>query len=93
MTGYDAATGKISYSYQEDGTANTHNATNDNVKDSFAVVVTDNLNAVASDSLDIQILDTTPVAVGEAHTLTEDAATSSVSGAALTGFSVSIAFG
>ncbi len=72
VNGYNAATGKITYSYQEDGKSETHNAANDNVKDSFTVTVTDNLGNTATDSLDIQILDSTVTAIADSRTVTED---------------------
>ncbi|MBY5929389.1 VCBS domain-containing protein [Halomonas sp. DP8Y7-3] len=78
ITGFDAATGEFSYSYTETGGPAEHNAANDNIVDSFAIVVTDNEGDTASDSLDIQILDTAPQAVADVDAITED--TASVSG-------------
>ncbi|WP_460188717.1 beta strand repeat-containing protein [Thiomicrorhabdus hydrogeniphila] len=84
ITSYDAATGVIGYSYAVDGDAKTHNATDDNVIDNFAITVTDdNGTSSTADSLDILITDTAPVANNESHTLSEDSATDTASGNAL----------
>nr|WP_315900695.1 VCBS domain-containing protein [Halomonas sp. DP5Y7-2] len=83
ITGFDAATGEFSYSYTETGGPAEHNAANDNIVDSFAIVVTDNEGDTASDSLDIQILDTAPQAVADVNVITED--TASVSGNVVSG--------
>ncbi|MDQ1764417.1 VCBS domain-containing protein, partial [Achromobacter aegrifaciens] len=40
VSGYDAATGKITYSYKETGGADDHTAGDDSVKDNFTVTVT-----------------------------------------------------
>ncbi|MBN8411024.1 VCBS domain-containing protein [Halomonas litopenaei] len=85
ITGFDAATGEFSYSYTETGGPAEHNAANDNIVDSFAIVVTDNEGDTASDSLDIQILDTAPQAVADVNAITED--TASVSGNVIDGAS------
>ncbi|WP_155496302.1 retention module-containing protein, partial [Comamonas testosteroni] len=80
LTGYDASTGKISYSYQQDGTAKDHTAGDDSVKDSFTVTVTDAANQSKSDNLVVLITDTAPEAkpdtgnVSEGSTLTVAAA-------------------
>ena len=79
LTGYDAATGKLDYSYTVNG-AQDHTAGDESVVDSFALTVTDNNGITANDSLDVLITDTNPVAKNEAHTLTEDSTTNSVSG-------------
>ncbi|MBY5927230.1 MULTISPECIES: VCBS domain-containing protein [unclassified Halomonas] len=83
ITGFDAATGEFSYSYTETGGPAEHNAANDNIVDSFAIVVTDNEGDTASDSLDIQILDTAPQTVADVNAITED--TASVSGNVIDG--------
>ncbi|MGQ7250048.1 VCBS domain-containing protein, partial [Halomonas sp. V046] len=67
ITGFDAQSGTFQYSYTETGGAASHNAADDNVVDSFAIVVTDNEGDTASDSLDIQILDTAPEATADAN--------------------------
>uniref|UniRef100_UPI000B546CA7 VCBS domain-containing protein n=1 Tax=Cobetia sp. QF-1 TaxID=1969833 RepID=UPI000B546CA7 len=73
VTGYDADTGTVSYSYVEDGTAADHSAGDDSVVDSFTVVVTDITGATATDSLDVKILDTAPTANPDERTIDEDA--------------------
>ncbi|TBW10116.1 type I secretion C-terminal target domain-containing protein, partial [Azotobacter chroococcum subsp. isscasi] len=60
LTGFDGATGEISYSYQVDGAQN-HSAGDASVLDSFALLLTDANGQTASDSLDILITDTQPV--------------------------------
>ncbi|WP_217267511.1 VCBS domain-containing protein, partial [Achromobacter insolitus] len=83
VTGYNAATGTISYSYQETGGADDHTAGDDSVKDSFTVTVTDVAGVSTSNDLVIQILDTAPVANDDAASVTEDA-TAPVTGNVLT---------
>ncbi|MEQ5821853.1 hypothetical protein, partial [Halomonas sp. SCS19] len=72
ITGFDADSGTFSYSYTETGGAATHNAADDNIVDSFAIVVTDHEGDIASNSLDIQILDTAPDADDDSTTTGED---------------------
>ncbi|WP_082884503.1 VCBS domain-containing protein, partial [Achromobacter insolitus] len=72
VTGYNAATGTISYSYQETGGADDHTAGDDSVKDNFTVTVTDVAGVSTSNDLVIQILDTAPVANDDAAGITED---------------------
>ncbi|OWT53396.1 beta strand repeat-containing protein, partial [Achromobacter insolitus] len=83
VTGYNAATGTISYSYQETGGADDHTAGDDSVKDNFTVTVTDVAGVSTSNDLVIQILDTAPVATDDAASVTEDA-TAPVTGNVLT---------
>ncbi|MFY3583248.1 hypothetical protein ACOTIT_30100, partial [Achromobacter insolitus] len=52
VTGYNAATGTISYSYQETGGADDHTAGDDSVHDLFEVVVTDFAGQTHRDNLD-----------------------------------------
>ncbi|MEQ5821857.1 VCBS domain-containing protein, partial [Halomonas sp. SCS19] len=75
ITGFDADSGTFSYSYTETGGAASHNAADDNIVDSFAIVVTDHEGDTASNSLDIQILDTAPEAVADTNSITEETAT------------------
>jgi len=70
ITGYDAGT--VSYTYVEDGTAADHSAGDDSVFDNYAVVVTDLAGQSTSDSLDVKILDTAPVANDDTYTIRED---------------------
>ncbi|EEJ40988.1 hypothetical protein HMPREF0549_0565, partial [Limosilactobacillus vaginalis DSM 5837 = ATCC 49540] len=51
ITGYDAATGKITYSYEETGGADDHRAGNDSVRDEFQIVVTDVANVSRDNNL------------------------------------------
>ncbi|WP_218824132.1 VCBS domain-containing protein, partial [Achromobacter xylosoxidans] len=62
LTSYDPATGKITYSYQQDGTAKDHTAGDNSVTDKFTVTVTDAANQVKSDDLVVLITDTAPEA-------------------------------
>ena len=72
LTGYDPATGKISYSYQQDGTAKDHTAGDNSVTDKFTVTVTDAANQVKSDDLVVLITDTAPEAKNDTAGITED---------------------
>ncbi|MGE8444138.1 MAG: VCBS domain-containing protein, partial [Comamonas testosteroni] len=81
VNGYDAATGKITYTYQETGGADDHTAGDDSVKDHFTVTVTDVAGKSTSNDLVIQIIDTAPVAKDDdGGTVTEDAAAHTLSG-------------
>jgi VCBS repeat-containing protein len=82
VTGYDATTGVITYEYTEDGAAEDHSLGDDSVVDQFAVVVTDIAGVSSNDTLDIQIIDTAPVAQDDANAITEDS--TSVTGNVLT---------
>ncbi|WP_254594990.1 retention module-containing protein, partial [Achromobacter animicus] len=75
VTGYNAATGVISYSYKETGGADDHSAGDDSVRDSFTVTVTDLAGKSTSNDLVIQIIDTAPVAKDDTASVTEDTAT------------------
>ncbi|TKD59210.1 hypothetical protein FBG13_17655, partial [Cobetia marina] len=70
VTGYDAGTGEVTYSYVEDG--ETENHADGDITDSFAVVVTDITGQSSTDSLDIAILDTVPTANADTGTIAED---------------------
>ena len=72
VTGYDPATGEITYEYTEDGDPETHDATDTNIVDQFVVEVTDVTGQTATDTLDIQIIDTAPEAVDDANSVDED---------------------
>ena len=72
IVGYNSTSGEVYYEYKEDGFANTHNAANDNVADHFFIEVTDTSGESTTDSLDIQILDTAPVAQADNNAITED---------------------
>jgi VCBS repeat-containing protein len=72
IVGYDPISGDVAYEYTEDGLANTHSATDDNVVDNFFVEVTDASGESSTDNLDIQILDTAPIAQADNNSITED---------------------
>ncbi|MDR7306317.1 retention module-containing protein, partial [Rhodoferax saidenbachensis] len=81
LNGYAPATGKVSYTF--DPVVHSSNAS---VTAAFPVTVTDSLGATSTaNNLDIVITDSKPVAVNDAASITEDAATNTVSGSVLTG--------
>ncbi|MBH0087305.1 VCBS domain-containing protein, partial [Psychrobacter sp. SCQQ22] len=82
VTGYNSATGALTYEYTEDGSAETHNTAGDNVLDQFTVNLTNSAGGTSSDTLDIQIIDTAPVANPDTNSLTEE--TDKVTGNVLT---------
>ncbi|MEH6442272.1 MAG: retention module-containing protein, partial [Oceanospirillaceae bacterium] len=63
---FNPATGLVNYSYSEDGDAELHNQANDNINDQFTISLVDNAGQTTSNSLDIQIIDTVPVAQDDA---------------------------
>ncbi|WP_166644591.1 retention module-containing protein, partial [Halomonas ventosae] len=75
ITGFDAATGVISYDYTEDGNAEDHSGGDDSIVDSFGLVVTDLAGETASDSLDIQVRDSEPEAGDDSASIAEDTTT------------------
>src|SRR5690606_6329479 len=83
LTGYDAITGKVDYSYTVNG-ARDHTAGDDSVIDSFAISITDANGQTSNDTLDVLITDTNPVAEGETHLIVEDSGAYTVSGNTLT---------
>ncbi len=76
LTGYDPATGKVAYSYEQSGSAKDHSAGDDSVIDRFAITVTDlgGETSLPAD-LDILITDTAPEANADSNSVTEDSAT------------------
>ncbi|TCL27749.1 VCBS domain-containing protein, partial [Azotobacter chroococcum] len=80
LTGFDGSS--VSYSYAVDG-AQDHSAGDTSVLDAFALLLTDANGQTASDSLDILITDTQPLAEGESHALVEDSGSYAVEGDAL----------
>jgi len=81
VTGYNPGTGVMTYAYTEANEAHTHNATNDNILDTFTVSVTDVTGATYADDLVIYILDTEPDAKDDdGGTVTEDAPNNTLSG-------------
>ena len=83
ITGYDAANGKVSFTFDPSGTSTNHSG--GNVVESFGLVVEDVQGDTNTAALDILILDSTPVAVADSASITEDAAPNTVSGSVLTG--------
>jgi VCBS repeat-containing protein len=82
ITGYNAATGVVSYSYDPTGASQSHSGER---TDAFSIEVTDasSLTSTAQ-TLTILITDTEPVASADTGSVTEDAGTSTVTGNALT---------
>ncbi|SLJ84794.1 VCBS domain-containing protein [Psychrobacter sp. DAB_AL43B] len=72
LTGYDAATGLVTYNYDPTGDSKNHSAGDNSVMDSISIVVTDTANVAAAGTLDILITDTVPVAKADMRTVTED---------------------
>jgi VCBS repeat-containing protein len=83
VTGYDVATGKITYTYTETGGADDHSAGDDSVRDVFVVSVTDKAGQTTNGNLNIQIIDTAPEAKADTNEIVED--TASVQGNVITG--------
>ncbi|WP_275289382.1 Ig-like domain-containing protein [Halomonas elongata] len=71
ITGYDAATGEITYDYTEEGDAEDHSA--GEILDQFTLGVTDLAGESTTDSLDIRIEDTEPAASDDSAAIGEDA--------------------
>ncbi|MCB6185431.1 VCBS domain-containing protein, partial [Leeia sp. TBRC 13508] len=67
LTGYDSATGKLSYTYDP-----SIQSSNSNVLDPIAVIVKDNNGQSSTDSLDITITDSKPFANDDSASVTED---------------------
>ncbi|WP_211251218.1 VCBS domain-containing protein [Deefgea rivuli] len=74
LTGFDAATGKVTYSYDPSVQANVGGK---DVIDNIAITVTDKNNVVGTDSLDIAIQDTVPTANADSNSILENTATTS----------------
>ena len=70
ITDYNAATGVVTYNYDPAGTSQDHSGAE--VVHNFAIVVTDSDGTTASDSLDILITDTAPVANADTDTTDAD---------------------
>ena len=70
LTGFDPATGQITYTYSAPAQTNP----SADVLDSIPVVVTDRAGNSATDTLDILITDTAPVAVADLNSIVEDGA-------------------
>ncbi|WP_439889337.1 VCBS domain-containing protein [Pseudomonas sp. MBLB4123] len=85
LTGYDAASGVVSYTYDPRVLSHTAGAA---IVDSIAISVTDANGVVRGDSLDIAITDSTPTAADDVNAIGEDASPNSVSGNVLSNDSV-----
>ncbi|WP_370647828.1 type I secretion C-terminal target domain-containing protein [Achromobacter sp. ACRQX] len=62
LTGYDAATGKVTYTYQTSG-AQQHTGDDTNVQDHFTVTVEDKFGGKATGDLGVLVTDTAPTLV------------------------------
>ncbi|WBX90125.1 retention module-containing protein [Achromobacter mucicolens] len=62
LTGYDAATGKVTYTYQTSG-AQQHTGDDTNVQDHFAITVEDKFGGKATGDLGVLVTDTAPTLV------------------------------
>ena len=82
LTGYNATTGVVSYTYTANVLAHTGGA---NLLDDFALTVKDVTNQTGSDTLRVAITDTTPTAAPDTNSITEDAVPNTVTGSVLTG--------
>ncbi|MDD1132956.1 retention module-containing protein, partial [Pseudomonas shahriarae] len=68
ITGYNASTGVISYSYTLNGTdSHPTGAGTNSISESFAVVATDSNNSSDNGSLDVNVVDDVPTAVDDAN--------------------------
>ncbi|SHI45755.1 retention module-containing protein, partial [Pollutimonas bauzanensis] len=64
LTGFDAATGTVTYEYTVGG-AQDHSAGDDTVVDTVAITVTDSTGRQVTDNLGVHITDTNPMAASE----------------------------
>ncbi|MGW8422251.1 VCBS domain-containing protein, partial [Comamonas sp. HJ-2] len=72
ITGYDQATGKLTYTYTEKGKSQDHSHGKDSVRDDFTVTAKNASGHGSSGSLTIQITDTAPEAKPDTASVTED---------------------
>ncbi|MCW2267568.1 retention module-containing protein [Pseudomonas sp. JUb96] len=71
ITGYDAATGVVTYSYTlGDNEAHAAGAGTNSLGESFAVVVTDTDGSTASGNIDVNIVDDVPTAHADSNAVT-----------------------
>jgi VCBS repeat-containing protein len=82
ITGYDPATGTVSYGYDPSGTSQDHSG--GDVLDDIAIVVRDDGGETQSGTLTIEITDTAPTAHADTNAVTEDAAPNPVTGNVIT---------
>ncbi|QTN26888.1 hypothetical protein HZ993_16450 [Rhodoferax sp. AJA081-3] len=83
LSGFNAGTGALSYSYTLNAAQNQPGATESS--DTIALTVNDLAGGSNTGNLVVQIVDSTPVAVADSASITEDAAPNTVSGSVLTG--------
>ena len=81
LTGYDAGTGQVSYSYDPDVLSHTGSAP---IIDPISLTVTDANGITGTGQINIGITDSLPVAVDDAASITEDASPNTVTGNVLT---------
>ena len=82
ITGYNATTGVVSYSYDPSGIAKDHSG--GEVIDAVDIVVKDSNGDQQSGTLHINILDTVPLANPDANVIKEDAVPNTVGGNVIT---------
>ncbi|MBP8194272.1 MAG: retention module-containing protein, partial [Azonexus sp.] len=82
ITGYNPVTGAVSYVYDPSGTAKDHMA--GEVIDTIGIVVRDSNGDTMSGTLNINILDTVPLAQPDTANITEDTASDTVGGNVIT---------
>jgi len=79
LTGFDSATGTVTYEYQQSGLSQDHSAGDNSITDSFAVTVTDNKGSTtAPQDLTILITDTAPEAESDQNRIEEGATVAAV---------------
>ncbi|WP_298725303.1 retention module-containing protein [uncultured Pseudomonas sp.] len=84
ITGYDAATGVVTYSYTlGDNEAHATGAGANTLGESFAVVVTDTDGSAASGSIDVNIVDDIPTAVDDTNSQTATETLKTLTGSVL----------
>ncbi|MFO1264312.1 MAG: retention module-containing protein [Rhodoferax sp.] len=88
ITGFDASTGQISYSYSISKAVTGPNAASSNVLDSMDITVNDSIGNKASTTFGATILDDAPKAVADTGSITEDATPNTLTGNVLTNDSV-----
>ncbi|WP_201538276.1 VCBS domain-containing protein [Psychrobacter sanguinis] len=74
ITGYNSSTGELTYKFTENGKAKNHSAGDNSVLDKFDIVLTTTAGTTVTDALDIQIIDTQPIAKPDINAVKEDTA-------------------
>ncbi len=83
ITGYNDTTKEITYSYDPNGTNKDHSG--GEITDDIALGVTDGNGLTGSATLTILITDTTPTAIDDSNSITEDDSPNTVSSSVFTG--------